>query len=300
MKLIRSTSLAALFAATALSAPALAAPATGPNRYFTGGDLFDLEVATDPQISPDGKTIAYVRESNDIMTDRAHPTIWLVDVATGKQRPLLAGTGSYFSPRWSPDGSRLAYVAAQDDASPQLFVRWMESGESARITGLPQSPSSIAWSPDGQRIAYSMFVPDDGPKLGKAPEKPEGAKWAEPLKIIDAVTYRADGAGYLDPGYEQIFWVPAVGGAPTQLTFGATNAGGRVSWTPDGRSILFSGNLSDNWEREPVNSEVYKISIDGGAPVALTSRNGPDSAPIVSPDGRHIAYIGFDDRQLGY
>jgi dipeptidyl aminopeptidase/acylaminoacyl peptidase len=300
VKLIRSTSLAALFAATALSAPALAAPATGPNRYFTGGDLFDLEVATDPQISPDGKTIAYVRESNDIMTDRAHPTIWLVDVATGKQRPLLAGTGSYFSPRWSPDGSRLAYVAAQDDASPQLFVRWMESGESARITGLPQSPSSIAWSPDGQRIAYSMFVPDDGPKLGKAPEKPEGAKWAEPLKIIDAVTYRADGAGYLDPGYEQIFWVPAVGGAPTQLTFGATNAGGRVSWTPDGRSILFSGNLSDNWEREPVNSEVYKISIDGGAPVALTSRNGPDSAPIVSPDGRHIAYIGFDDRQLGY
>ena len=133
----------------------------GPNSLFTGRDLFDLEVATDPQISPDGRTIAYVRKSNDIMTDRARSTIWLVDVASGQQRPLLAGAGSYSSPRWSPDGTRLAYVAA-DGGSPQLYVRWMASGESARITGLPDSPDSIAWSPDGSRIAYTMFVPDEG------------------------------------------------------------------------------------------------------------------------------------------
>ncbi|HWI77217.1 MAG TPA: DPP IV N-terminal domain-containing protein, partial [Sphingomicrobium sp.] len=125
MNAIRSLSpLAILFAATALSAPALAAPATAPSRYLTGGDLFNLEWASDPQISPDGKTIAYVRKSNDIMTDKARSTIWIVDVASGQQRPLLAGSGSYFSPRWSPDGSRLAYVAAEG-ASPQLFVRWM-------------------------------------------------------------------------------------------------------------------------------------------------------------------------------
>src|SRR4029079_1281781 len=128
--------LAILFAATALVAPALAAPAAGPSRYFTGSDLFNLEVATDPQISPDGRTVAYVRKSNDIMTDKARPTIWLVDVATGQQHPLEAGAGTYFSPRWAPDGTRLAYVAA-DGGAPQLFVRWMASGESARITGLP-------------------------------------------------------------------------------------------------------------------------------------------------------------------
>jgi Tol biopolymer transport system component len=180
--------------------PAQAAPATGPTRYFTGSDLFNLEVATDPQISPDGKTIAYVRKSNDIMTDKARQTIWLVDVATGQQRPIKAGAGSYFSPPWSPDAARLAYVAA-DGGAPQLYVRWMASGESARITGLPDSPDSIAWSPDGRRIAYSMFIPDDGPRLGSAPPKPEGAKWADPLEIIDAVTYRADGAGYFKPGY---------------------------------------------------------------------------------------------------
>jgi len=290
---IRSLSLA-LLAATCFAHPISAAPATGPSRYFTGSDLFDLEVATDPQISPDGRTIAYVRKSNDIMTDKARSTIWLVDVATGQQRPLLAGSGSYFSPRWSPDGARLAYIAAEG-GSPQLYVRWMGSGESARITGLPDSPDSIAWSPDGRRIAYSMFVPDEGTRLGSAPPKPEGAKWADPLQVIDAVTYRFDGAGYFAPGYQQIFWVPSDGGSPTQLTFGPTNAGAQVSWTPDSRSVLFSANLGKNWERDPQESDIYRLSIDGGTPTRLTSRKGPDNSPIVSPDGRLVAYTGYDD-----
>jgi dipeptidyl aminopeptidase/acylaminoacyl peptidase len=291
--------LAILFAATAINPPAAAAPATGPSRYLAGSDLFNLEVATDPQISPDSRTIAYVRKSNDIMTDKARPTIWLVDVASGQQHPLVAGAGSYSSPRWSPDGTRLAYVAS-DGGSAQLFVRWVASGESARITGLPDSPNSIAWSPDGRRIAYSMFVPDEAMRLGSAPPKPEGAKWADPLQVIDAVTYRTDDEGYLKPGYNQIFWVAADGGAPIQLTFGPTNAGAQVSWTPDAQSVLFGANLGKNWQLEPNESEVYRVAIGGGAPVALTHRKGPDFSPVVSPDGRHIAYLGYDDRGLAY
>ncbi len=266
------------------SAAALAAPATGPTRYFTGSDLFGLEVATDPQISPDGKTIAYVRQSADIMTDRMRSTIWLVDVASGQQRPLLAGPASYTSPVWSPDGSRLAYVAA-DGSNPQLYVRWMASSESARITGLPNSPNSLVWSPDGRRIAYAMFIPDEGRKLGSAPPKPEGANWAAPLEFINAVTYRADGTGYFKPGYTQIFWVPADGGSPRQVTYGATNAGGQVSWTPDGQAVLFSANLSPDWERQAGESEIYRVSINGGTPVALTNRKGPDAAPLISTTG---------------
>ena len=86
--------LALLLSATSFTAPALAAPQNAPGRYLTGSDLFNLEVATDPQISPDGKTIAYVRKSNDIMTDKARSTIWLIDVASGQQRPLVAVAGS--------------------------------------------------------------------------------------------------------------------------------------------------------------------------------------------------------------
>ncbi|MEO5611831.1 MAG: DPP IV N-terminal domain-containing protein, partial [Sphingomicrobium sp.] len=286
---------AILCAATCLAAPALAAPAAGPNSTFTGRDLFDLSVASDPQISPDGRRIAYVRLSNDIMTDRARPSIWLVDTTTGRQVPLVTGTGAHSSPRWSPDGTRLAYVSTAEGGGSQLFVRWMAGGEAARVTGLPDSPDSIAWSPDGRQIAYVMNVPDEGLTLGKAPAKPEGAKWADPLEIIDAVTYRADGAGYLKPGYAHLFLVDADGGAPRQLTWGAWNDGGPLAWTPDGRSILFSTVRQGDWQRDVQQSDIYSVDLAGGTPRRLTTRNGPDFGPAISPDGRQIAYVGFDD-----
>ncbi len=133
--------------------PAQAAVPEGPERQFTARDLFGLEVAADPQISPDGRWIAYVRRSGDVMTDRFRPSIWLVDARTGDQRPLVAGPGAHSQPRWSPDGDRLAYISTAEGERPQMFVRWMTSGESVRITGLPDAPSSIAWSPDGSHIA---------------------------------------------------------------------------------------------------------------------------------------------------
>jgi len=284
----------------AQSAPPAQPSAEQAQRSFTGRDLFSLEAASDPQISPDGRWIAYVRKSNDIMTDRARPTIWLVDVATGAQTPLVAGAGNHVSPRWSPDGKRLAYVSANDGA-PQLHVMWMADRTSARITGLPDSPGGISWSPDGKLIAYTMHVPGEASHLGSAPSpKPEGAKWAEPLQVIDRVTYRADGAGYLEPGYDHIFIVPADGGAPRQITFGAFDDGGPLSWSPDSRSILFSANRHDDWALHPVNGEVYAVDVASGAIRALTSRDGPDAGGQYSPDGKLIAYVGYDDHQRGY
>lgn len=292
--------LLALAASPALSSPALGAPADGPSRIFEGKDIFGLEVAADPQISPDGATVAYVRKSNDIMTDRARSTIWLVDVRSGAQTPLVAGPGGHFSPRWSPDGKRLAYVSSDGSGSPQLYVRWIATGATARVTSLPDSPGSIAWSPDGTRLAYTLAVPDAPASLGNAPAKPEGAKWADPLEVITAVTYRADGAGYLKPGHDHIFVVPADGGAPQQLSFGPFDDGGPLSWSLDGRTIYFSANRNKDWERSPANSEVYALDVATGAVKPLTTRNGPDQNALLSPDGKHIAYLGYDDKYLGY
>jgi dipeptidyl aminopeptidase/acylaminoacyl peptidase len=298
MMLRRALCLSLLLATAPM--PALAAPADGPNRTLQGSDLFGLEVASDPQISPDGTKIAYVRRSNDVMTDRTRPTIWLIDVRTGAQAPLVASPGAHSQPRWSPDGKRLAYVSTGEGGGAQLFVRWMETGASARVTGLPDTPESIAWAPDGGRLAYVMNVPDEGMKLGKAPAKPEGANWAPPLEVIDKVVYRRDGGGYVKPGFDHIFLVSAEGGAPRQLTFGPWHDGGPLSWTPDGRAILFSAVRTGDWQRNSVNSEIQSLDVESGAIRPLTSRDGPDTDPAISPDGTRIAYLGFDDKGYSY
>src|SRR5438045_8730982 len=102
-------------------AAAPAVPPTGPETLFTARDLFDLEAASDPQISPDGRWIAYVRRSGDIMTDRFRRSIWLIDTSTGAQAPIATGASQ---PVWSPDGGRLAYIAAAEGGRAQSFVRW--------------------------------------------------------------------------------------------------------------------------------------------------------------------------------
>lgn len=279
--------------ALCLGAPVFAQDA--PERHFTVDDVFGLTVASDPQISPDGKRVAYVRRTNDIMTDTAVSSIWMIDVATGAETPLVSGEGSHGSPRWSPDGTRLAYVSTESGGGPELHVRWLSSGESANITALPEAPAAISWSPDGRQIAYTARVPGEGLKLGKAPKKPEGAEWKEPLQVIDTVTYRFDGGGYAKPGTTQLFVVDATGGAPRQLTFGEYSNGGSVEWSPDGRTILFSANRREDWELEPLGSEIFALNIASGGIRALTSRKGPDFAPQFSPDGQRIAYLGFDD-----
>jgi dipeptidyl aminopeptidase/acylaminoacyl peptidase len=290
--------LAALLATVAL--PAIAADAPVPSRLFTGADLFDLEQASDPQISPDGSQVAYVRRSADVSTDRMRSTIWIVDTRTGAQRPLAATPGSHSSPRWSADGTRLAYVSAAEGQSPQLYVRWMANGETARITGLPDSPGAIAWSPDGRQIAYTMRVPGQPTTLGSAPAKPEGAKWAEPLQVIDRVTYRADGGGYLQPGFDHVFVVAADGGAPRQITSGSFDDGGPLSWSKDGRTLLFTSNRRADWQREVNDTEVYSVDVASGAMTQLTKRYGPDFNPVLSPDGTRIAYLGSDDKYRSY
>ncbi|WP_079729247.1 alpha/beta hydrolase family protein [Novosphingobium mathurense] len=274
---------------------------SGPERSFKPDDLFKLQGVTDPQISPDGSTIVYVRSSADIMTDKVEPSLWLVDVSTGEQRPLVAGPGAHMAPRWSPDGKRIAYVSSDGSSSPQLYVLWLASGASVNVTDLPDSPGALAWSPDGRQIAYTMRVPGEGTKLGSQPEgRPEGAQWAEPLQVIDRVTYRFDGAGYFEPGFDHIFVVSADGGAPRQVTFDKFDDGGPLSWTADGKRIVFSANRHEDWERDINNSEVYSVDVASGAIRALTTRQGPDGGAIVSPDGKHIAYVGYDDVNRSY
>jgi len=283
---------------TILLVTARAAPLPEARRLHSL-DVFGLEYADDVQISPDGTRIVYVRASHDVMTDRVRRNLWMINADGTNHRPLRSEVRSFSSPRWSPDGTRIAYVSAAE-GSPQLYVRWMDSGQTALLTNLVEPPESIAWSPDGKSIAFTQFVLADKAPLAPPPPRPEGANWAPPVKVIDSMVYRVDGAGYLESGFQHVFIVSAEGGTPWQITNGDFNDDGPLSFTPDGRQLVFSANRGTDWERDPQNSEVFRVDIATQKLTALTSRQGPDYSPVVSPDGRKIAYLGFDDRYQGY
>jgi dipeptidyl aminopeptidase/acylaminoacyl peptidase len=263
-------------------------------------DVFDLQWVSDPQISADGRNIAYVRMSFDIKTDRPRGAVWLVG-ADGKHARPLSEAAQSAAPRWSPDGTRLAYFGEGADGSKQLFVHWMESGVTTAISNFTESPASLVWSPDGRWLAFTMPVAAERKPLKvDLPEAPKNGKWAEPPKLIDRLVFRVDGEGYLPNVFSQLFIIGADGGAARQLTHGDFDTQGPPAFTLDGRSVLITANRRSDADYEPLDTEIYRVDLSDDSIHALTDRRGPDVDPVVSPDGKHIAYLGFDDKRLGY
>ena len=276
------------------------------DRRLTAADIFSLEYAADPQVSPDGQWVAYVRQWSDAMSDRRYSNIWLVKSDGSGHRPLTSGKTNDASPRWSPDGKRLLYTSGSDGKS-QLHVRWMDTGESLRLTNGPTSPSAAEWSPDGTRIAFLQLVPRPALVVGKPLTPPAGATWSPPPKYTDALVFRFDGAGEVPTGFVHAFVIRADGGAPRQVTSGDYNhggmpygGGGSLAWTPDGTEVILSARRGERPEWNSRESDLYAFSVADGAMRRLTDRFGPDQSPAVSPDGRLIAWVGYDDRKQGY
>ncbi|PYT89936.1 MAG: peptidase S9 family protein [Acidobacteria bacterium] len=275
------------------------------SHKLTAMDEFQIQTPADPQISADGKKIVYVRRFADASTDKRYSNLWIINSDGSDHRPLTTGNRSDSSPRWSPDGTRLAYLS-DADGKPQIYIRWMDTGQTARITNLENSPDAINWSPDGRMLSFSALVPGKGPHLADLPSPPAGAKWADPPTAYDRLVYRFNGAGYLKPGYMQVFVVSADGGAPRQVTNGNFPNGGnewgpvRADWTPDSKFLIISANRHPESDHAYFDTEVYEFSVADGALRALTNRKGPDNAAAVSPNGKWIAYTGFDDRLQGH
>lgn len=267
---------------------------------FKNLDVFELEVAADVQISPDGSRVAYVRRSMDIMLDNARSNIWIVDADGDNHRPIFSGTDNYSTPRWSPDGTRLAYVTKAGIHGAELHVVWLDTLQTALLTQLPSAPSGLSWSPDGSTIAFSSLVESQPPKLAKPPKAPKGSKWAPQAKVIDRLRYRADGQGYLKDGFNHLFVVPATGGTPRQLTSGNYHHGGQLSWSPNGESIVFSANRLEDFELRLEGSEIWSVNVADGTLTQLVERPGPDYNPVYSPDGKSIAFRGLQDVRTAY
>ncbi len=284
--------------ATAQDQTAADEPAEDSNR-FSVSTILDWENVGDAQISPDGAQIVYTRRWVDQLEDDWQSALWIMNADGSRQRFLAKGS----SPRWSPDGTRIGYLAEADESGAQIFVRWMDAeGAVSQVTRTQQSPSSLRWSPDGTRIAFTMFVPDESKWKIDMPAAPEGATWTSPPREIDRVHFRRDRRGFLETGATHLFVVPATGGTARQLTdgegtvgqlFAGVAADASLSWTLDASAIVFEGLLEEDWEERYRESHIYAVDVESGAIRQITQEKGPWSGPRLSPDGRLVAFTGY-------
>lgn len=290
---------AALLALPPLAFPisSAAADADPTVKRFTAERVFDIEYASDPQISPDGQTIAYVRRSMDRQTDMDRGDIWTLNVSTGAHRPLIVGGASKSAPRWSPDGTQLLYSTATD-SRPDLRLFYMDSRDSVSLGQFYEGPGNAVWSPNGQTIAFTQFVAAKTPAFAAPITAPKGATWNAPVRVFDDMTFRFDGAGYLREGATHVFTLSADGGSVRQITSGDVDFS-NPQWLGDG-TLLVQGNLAEDREMDPIESEIYAIDLADLSLSALTTRDGPDGGASVSPDGSRIAYVGYDDKVKAY
>ena len=276
------------------------APAAQEKAKVLDRDTFmDMETVSATSISPDGRQIVFTREWIDQMKDQSRTNLWLADVETSRVRELTRGSWRDSAPVWAPDSKRVAFLSDRDGTN-QVHVLYVDTGEVAQLTHLQRAASSLKWSPDGRQLAFTQTLPDEETALKiELPKRPRGAEWAKPATVVDRISWARDGTGPVEKGFTQVFTVDAiVGGTPRQITDGKFNHND-PEWSADGKRIFVSGIRKPEAEYLNGDSEIYEIPLSDPARVAaMTDRKGPDSNPTASPDGKWIAYQGFDDKNF--
>ncbi len=280
-----------------LACPAAAQEAE--DDRLTVAHFLDMEQASDPQLSPDGRHVVYTRSRVDKMKDQWASELWIMNADGSRHRFLAAGAG----PKWSPDGTRIAYLAEGEPGGSQLFVRWMDAeGATSQVTHVMETPTSYVWSPDGERLAFVMLVPAKEQWDIDLPGAPEGASWTEAPRMVSKTHYRQDRRGFMKEGFTHLFVIRADGGTPRQITEGEWNVGARFSGlffgaaidcTPDGRHLVFDGLTSEKPDDHYRESNLYAVNVETGERRTITTEKGWWTGPAVSPDGRTVAFTGY-------
>jgi len=264
------------------------------NKVLGLKDLFNLEYASNPVVTPDKKSVIYVRNSMDIMTDSVRRNLWTVDIDGTDHMPLLSDTKNHFSPVFSPDGKKLAYLSSKE-GKVQIYLRDIATGNTTRVTDVAMSPSSLSFSPDGSQLAFSMFTPTKAKPLFSLNFKPKDAKWADNAQYIDQTLFQRDGAGMRRPGNMQVYVVPTIGGTPRQITSGPFDYAGSIAWTNNGEQLIVAANTRDDADFDIFNADILAIDVTTSKVTKLTDASGPEGSPNISPNGKKIAFTGFED-----
>ena len=257
----------------------------GP-RAMSRHDLLRIRFVSDPQLSPDGRTVAFVVTTLSEDKDEYLSNIWLVDAAGGAPRRFTTGPRRDSAPRWSPDGSRLAFVSEREvKKKGQLYVMPAQGGEPTRLTDLRHGVSAVEWSPDGKRFVFVSRVGG-----WQEPESEEEKRKSRPPRVITTMKYRFNGEGFTYDRRPQVFTVSIEGGEPRQLTEGDYDHADPV-WSPDGRWIAYAAARHDARDHDDAG-DIWLIAAEGGTPRRLTGTAGPAGHPAFAPGGDRVAYLG--------
>jgi dipeptidyl aminopeptidase/acylaminoacyl peptidase len=293
--------------------------ASSEKRNITEKDLFDFVWIGDPQVSPDGSHVAFVRVTVNEKKEGYNTSIWSVPIAGGEE-PHQVTKGDHDSvPRWSPDGKFLLFLRATEKNGkpepPQLAILPMAGGDSFVFTDLPKGAASPSWSPDGKTIAFTSETnAEDLAKQEKKKSKEEESKKAgsgnapagsdeheSDVRLITRAVYRVDNEGYLDPKHPTHIWLVAAPHSadekvkPRQLTTGRFDEENAI-WSKDGSQIYFTSRQLDEPYYELPRTDLYSVAAAGGKPTKITTIDldtqfGPDSGALsLSPDGKQVAF----------
>jgi dipeptidyl aminopeptidase/acylaminoacyl peptidase len=267
-------------------------------RPITFDDLMKVQRTSDPQVSPDGRWVAYVQGKVDFEANKIVRHIWLIDAEGGEAKQLTAGEGSDSRPRWSPDGQSIAFISTRGGKS-QVWIIPVHGGEARQLTSISTEADGVTWASKGDALLFtSQVYPDCADDACNKKRLEEAEKSKVKARVIDELLFRHWDA-WREGKYTHLFTVSAQGGKPRDLTPGAVDS---PTWflgapdgydiSPDGTQACFTSNRSGGsrvaWS---TNNDLFLVSTKGGEAKNITKDNpGSDASPQYSPDGRYIAY----------
>jgi dipeptidyl aminopeptidase/acylaminoacyl peptidase len=283
-------------------------------RPITEKDLFDFVWIGDPQISPDGSRVAFVRVAVNEKKEGYNTSIWSMPVAGGDAPHQLTKGDHDSTPRWSPDGKFLLFLRAIEKEgkpeSAQLAILPTSGGDSFVFTDLPKGAGNPVWAPDGKTIAFTSET--NAEDLAKQEKKKREEKPGSPtpatgehesdIRVITRAVYRQDNEGYADPKHPTHIWIVTAPHSaeekvkPRQLTTGRFDEESAI-WSKDGSQIYFTSSRIDEPYYELPRTDLYSIATAGGNPVKITTIDlntqfGPDSGALsLNPDGKQVAFV---------